>query len=113
MQVNVPAQQVAAAYRRGGAAEAATTLLTATQNAAPGYAGSIITASRPTINKIASDLKAMAQTCPVVTPGGQFSNIYGNLSASMEQIDYDTDMTTVSQQTRQAADVVATALLPR
>lgn len=110
MQTNVPAQQVAAAYRRGGAAAAATTLLRATQNAAPGYAGSIITASRPTIDKIASDLNAMAQTGPVVTPGGQFSNIYGDLSASVEQTDHGTDMTAVSQQTRQAADVVATAL---
>ncbi len=108
VQVTRPAQTVAAAYRSGGAAAAAQALLTAAKNTSPGFAASIITASRPTIDKIAADLNTMTQNS--TTPSGQFTSVYGNLSAAVEQTDHGADPTMLGKPTMQAANQVAAAL---
>jgi hypothetical protein len=108
LQVTQPAQQVASAYQRGGASAGARALLTATQNAVPGHAGSIIAASQPTINKIAVDLDTMAKNS--FPDSGPLMSIYGDLSAAVEQTDHGADAQALSTQTTQAADQIAGAL---
>ena len=111
VQVNRPAEQVAAAYRHGGASAAAQALVTATQNAAPGYAGSIIAASRPTIDHVASDLNTMLQNHTQFSANNdQFTSIYGDLSQAVEQTDHGPDGRALSNETKSAANVVADAL---
>lgn len=110
VQVNQPAQQVAAAYKRGGATAAAQALLTATQNAAPGYAGGIIAASRPTLDRIASDLNKTTQNTNMPANSGQFDGIYGDLSQAVEQTDHGANEGGLSSETKNAANVVADAL---
>jgi hypothetical protein len=108
LQVTQPAQQIAAAYQRGGATAGARALLTATQNAVPSYAGGIIAASQPTINKIAVDLNTMAKNS--FAASGQFTSVYGDLSAAVEQTDHGADAQALSRQTTQAADQIAGVL---
>lgn len=108
--VNDPAKCVAAAYRRGGAQAASEALVQETQDAAPGYAGRIITASRPTIDRIASDLNSMTQSDTQLASTGPFTTIYGNLSQAVEQTDPGPNMGGLSSETKDAANVVADAL---
>ncbi len=120
LQVAKPAQQVAAAYQSGGATAAAQALLTATQNAGPGYAGRIIAASQPTIDSMAADLNTMARDAsgPPVRGGAfarhqvvaQFQSVYGNLSAAVEQTDHGAAADGLSSDTTQAANRVAAAI---
>jgi len=111
VQVNRPAQQVSAAYRHGGAQAAAQTLVTATENAAPGYAGPIIAASRPTIDRIASDLNSMLQSrTQFAATDDQFNGIYGDLSQAVEQTDHGPHGGGLSDETKNAANVIADAL---
>jgi hypothetical protein len=120
LQVTKPAQQVAAAYRSGGATAASQALLTATQNVGPGYAGRIIAASQPTIGNIATDLNTMAQEASGPPSRGgafvhhqllaQFQSVYGNLSAAVEQTDHGAAADGLSKDTTQTANLVAAAL---
>ena len=120
LQVTKPAQQVAAAYQKGGATAGAQALLTATQNAGPGYAGRIIAASQPAINNIAGDLNSLSHAASGMYGRGsgyaqqqakdQFQSIYNALSASVAQTDHGTSAGALSSQTTQAANQIATAL---
>ncbi len=113
VQVNQPANEVAAAYRRGGAQAASQALVKATEDAAPGYAGQIIGASRPTIDRVASDLNSMTRNGAPLANLGQFSTIYGNLSEAVEQTDHGPNVGGLSNETKNAASVVADALASR
>jgi hypothetical protein len=123
LQVTKPAQQVAAAYRSGGATAGAQPLLTVTQNAGPGYAGRIIAASQPTIDSVAGDLNNLTReaSSPPIPHGAmerhritsQFQAIYGNLSAAVEQTDHGASAKDLSDATRQAANLVAGAIASR
>jgi hypothetical protein len=110
VEVDQPAKEVAAAYRQGGAQAASQALVGATQNAAPGYAGRIIAASGPTIDRIASDLNDMTQNSTQLANNGQFTAIYGNLSEAVEQTDHGPNEGGLSNETKAAANVVADAL---
>ena len=120
LQVTNPAQQVAAAYQKGGATAAAQALQTATQNAGPGHASRIIAASQPTINNIAGDLNNLSHAASGMYGRGsgyaqqqaknQFQTIYNALSASVDQTDHSTNAGALSSQTTQAANQIATAL---
>ena len=121
LQVTRPAQQIAAAYRSGGATAAVQALLTATQHAGPGYAGRVIAASRPTIDSIAADLNTMARDAsgPPAPRGGaierhllttRFQTVYGDLSEAVEQSDHGATATALGSDTTQAADQVAAAI---
>lgn len=115
VQVVQPAQTVAAAYRSGGAKAGAQALVTATQNAPPGYAGAIIAASRPTIDHIASDLATTAKTISPynTTELQQVSDIYGDLSQAVENTNHGPNAGGLSNETKNAANVVADALASR
>jgi hypothetical protein len=114
LEVTQPAERVAKAYQSGGAAAAARTLLTVTENGGPGYAGLIIRASLPTIDKISGDLGAIAQTFTGLDGLGAgnptFNTIYGDLSAAVEQTDHGTAANALGSNTSGAANLVAAAL---
>ncbi|HXW31012.1 MAG TPA: hypothetical protein VEK55_16755, partial [Xanthobacteraceae bacterium] len=116
LEVTQPAERVAKAYQSGGAAAAARTLLTVTENGGPGYAALIIRASLPTIDKIGKDLGATAQTFTGLDGLGDvegnptFNAIYGDLSAAVEQTEQGTAANALSSNTTGAANLVASAL---
>ena len=81
LQVTQPAQQVANAYAHGGAQAAAAALQSATGKAGdPAIALQIIQASKPTVDKIATDMNGLVKD---FGPSTEFGQIYGNLSQSV------------------------------